>query len=339
MRDSQLYIPYAESKTIKGIQFNWSSHKRIAPGSDNWPLTWADDDHQYTTFGDGGGFEGSNKIGRTSLGIGRVEGTKDDYKGFNVWGGYNAENPSQFTGKSWGIVCVDGILYMWRSGKASHDCYEFQQLFMSENHGATWRETGVEFKIEDFRRSRGFFVPTFLQFEKDYSGARDNYVYIYATELKSLIWELQVPGEISLIRVPRDKIAIREQYEFFAGFENDIKPIWSYDVEKRRPVFYDVNGAMRINAVYNPALEKYLLISQHTARNYGWGIFEAPEPWGPWRTIYYEKEFPHYECKLVSYMSISPKWWGNDGHEFVMVFSGREHNDAWNSIEGSFLMR
>ena len=30
---------------------------RKAHDSDNWPLTWADDDKQYTAYGDGRGFE------------------------------------------------------------------------------------------------------------------------------------------------------------------------------------------------------------------------------------------------------------------------------------------
>ena len=33
----------------------------LAPGSDIWPLTWAADGHQYTTFGDGGGFGGTDQ--------------------------------------------------------------------------------------------------------------------------------------------------------------------------------------------------------------------------------------------------------------------------------------
>jgi hypothetical protein len=325
---------------MKGITFDWSSRIRLAPGSDNWPLTWAADGHQYTVFGDGGGFGGTNAQGRASMGIARIEGSRKSYTGYNVWGGKDAEHPATFTGKSWGIISIEGTLYMWRSGAASEDCFEFQKLYKSENGGASWEYTGVHFHVDSFARSRGFFVPTFLQFGQDYSGARDNYVYMYAPEIKSLVWELQIPGEIALIRVPKDNIASMEHYEFFAGKDEAGQPIWTNDGDKRRPVFYDANGTMRVNAVYNPGLKRYLLVSQHTARNYGWGIYEAVEPWGPWNTVYYSDCFvPNdWECKLVSYLSFSPKWWDNDGWEFVMVFSGREYNDAWNSVEGSFIL-
>ena len=33
---------------ITGITFDWSTWKLKADGSDNWPVTWSDDDNQYT---------------------------------------------------------------------------------------------------------------------------------------------------------------------------------------------------------------------------------------------------------------------------------------------------
>ena len=51
-----------------------ASHLRAAEGSDNWPVTWSDDDHQYAVWGDGGGFEGNESDGRASFGVARIEG-------------------------------------------------------------------------------------------------------------------------------------------------------------------------------------------------------------------------------------------------------------------------
>lgn len=79
--------PYPPSPVIKEVKFLWSTHERFAQGSDNWQLTWADDNHQYAPWGDGGGFGGTNSDGRVSLGVARVEGPWNDYQGFNVWGG------------------------------------------------------------------------------------------------------------------------------------------------------------------------------------------------------------------------------------------------------------
>jgi len=42
------------------------------------------------------------------LGFGRIEGDWKTYRSFNVWGGKDAENPAQLTGKSYGTICVGG---------------------------------------------------------------------------------------------------------------------------------------------------------------------------------------------------------------------------------------
>jgi len=86
--------PYPPSSVITDMSLDWSTHRRQAIGSDNWQLTWAQDDHQYGAWGDGGGFGGTNSNGRVGLGFGRIEGDWDNYRGFNVWGGKNPENPA-----------------------------------------------------------------------------------------------------------------------------------------------------------------------------------------------------------------------------------------------------
>ena len=94
--------PYSDSSVITGISFNWATHQEKAAGSDNFPVTWADDDHQYTAWGDGWGFAVSGT--KKSLGVSRVSGTKSSYSGTDLWSG---------DGKSYGIICINSILYMW----------------------------------------------------------------------------------------------------------------------------------------------------------------------------------------------------------------------------------
>lgn len=36
--------PYPPSPLIAGMELDWSTHERHAQGSDNFQLTWADDD-------------------------------------------------------------------------------------------------------------------------------------------------------------------------------------------------------------------------------------------------------------------------------------------------------
>ena len=83
-------------------------------------MTWCEDGHQYTSWGDGGGFGGTNNEGRVSLGFARIEGGYPDFSAFNVWGGVDAERPSEFGGKVTSMICINGNLYAWHSSGGRH---------------------------------------------------------------------------------------------------------------------------------------------------------------------------------------------------------------------------
>ncbi|MCH8062809.1 MAG: hypothetical protein IH861_09920, partial [Chloroflexi bacterium] len=42
--------PYPPSDVVTGIDWDFNSIVQLAPGSDNWPITWSDDDHQYPSW-------------------------------------------------------------------------------------------------------------------------------------------------------------------------------------------------------------------------------------------------------------------------------------------------
>ena len=90
--------PNPPSPVIKDIQWDFAHLIRKAPGSDLWPVTWADDGHLYTSWGDGGGFGGTNSRGRVSLGFARIEGPPTAFKAVNVWGGHRGANRATFRG-------------------------------------------------------------------------------------------------------------------------------------------------------------------------------------------------------------------------------------------------
>jgi hypothetical protein len=217
--------------------------------------------------------------------------------------------------------------------------YLYQRLYRSTNQGQSWQETGVEYTQSSFSDSRGFYCPTFLQYGKDYQGARDSYVYMYAPELKSSSWEVQKPGEITLMRVPRSGLSSRSQYEYFAGLDGGGSPVWTGDMNGRRPVFQDrENGVMTVSVSYNPGLGRYFLITEHTAGMRGnIGIYDAPEPWGPWTTVLFESGFGTPEIDATTFFwNFSNKWLSADGRDFTLVFTGVSSNDSWNTVRGRF---
>ena len=342
------------SPVIQDIQFDFSTLKKYACGSDIWAITWAGDNNQYTTWGDGGGFGGTNNDGRVSFGFARIEGEKDNYKGINVWGGKGAENPVQSafaTGKSHGLISIEGILYMWRSNVQDQNYMynSYHELYKSSNYAASWELTSVVFDFKD----RQFFVPTFLQFGKDYKDARDDFVYIYAPEAHNDVWDVQFPGEIALMRVPISDITNLKVYEYFAGLDVNDNPTWTKNIQKRRAVFSDsLNGVMRTSVSYNKGLNRYLLITQHRSRykgNDGYiGIYDAPTPWGPWTMVLFDNPWriglqnnkdpfcKSPDIKTV-YWNFSNKWLSDDGKQFVLVYTGPSP-DNWGTIEGEFII-
>ena len=328
-RTPQATPPYPPSSVITGVTWDFSSIVQLCPGSDNWPITWSDDDHQYTSWGDGGGFGGTNSDGRVSLGFARVEGGATNYTGINVWGGKNPENPATFGGKSYGIISVRGILYAWWGGGSDNTFTAETRMLISTDKSKTWTQSSWKFV-----RADNLYGGSFLNFGRDNAGARDNFVYSYFPRGSS--WGLHKPGRVDLARVPNDKIMDKAAYQWFAGLDGSGNPTWSATLANRQHAFEDPNGVRTTSVTYDPGLGRYLLTNQHTQVGTGsgtnqFGIFEAPEPWGPWRTVTYETNWAGGNGNISFYFA--PKWFSPDGKDFTMIYTKADH---WGSIRGRF---
>lgn len=347
--------PYPMSQQIAGMNIDWSTHQRHAPGSDNFQLTWADDGHQYGIWGDGGGFAGTNSNFRVSFGVARIEGDWDDYIGYDRSGHKeSAENEANLTGKSWAIICIKGVLYAWIhpdkvGGWGSwDDLFSESKLYASVDKAISWKPAEWAFTPED-----DLIGGAILQYGKNYKGAPDNYVYHYLVQPNILnndagrATSIQIPGKIFLLRVHKKMMMKRNAYEFFAGIEGET-PVWSQDVKDKKPVFVDKNGiGTPMGISYNPGLKRYLLSTQHSKPTAGLiGIFDAPNPWGPWSTVTYatsETWFGHDNSDIVPencfFWCFPTKWLSEDGRSANMVFTGGglgKNNDSFNTVRVRF---
>lgn len=311
-------------------------------------MTWAADDHQYTAWGDGGGFGGTNSDGRVSLGVARVEGPWNDFQGVNLWGGKNSERPAEFAGKSYGILSLDGVLYLWWVPDPLPHLVE-TRIAWSKDRGLSWERAAWAFTFED-----GLTIPTFLNFGKEYARARDDYVYSYAIrprygpkrsnspEAYPSGFDVHKPGAIDLLRVPKRHILNRERYEFFAGLDNNGQPGWTNRIKDRQPVFENPEGVgWNVSVTYNAGLGRYLLCTEFGRTHLGkLSIFDAPEPWGPWTTVVYEEDWGRGQIPLDTfYWSFPAKWISEDGRDFTFSFTGRSVNDSFNAVRGRFEIR
>jgi CubicO group peptidase (beta-lactamase class C family) len=310
--ESIISPPYPASPVIQSME--WAPVETIirrASGSDNWPITWGDDDNQYTAYGDGWGFEPKTKR-KLSLGIAKIVGSPDGFRGINV----RTKSGERFGqgangAKASGMLCVDGVLYMLVRNTGN------SQIAWSEDHGITWTWC-------DWKFTMSFGAPTFLNFAKNYGGARDDFVYIYSPDSDSAY---EPADRFVMARVPKDKIRKREAYEFYKSLNESAEPVWTKDIRDRGAVFIHPGRCYRSGISYNAGLRRYLwcqvLPLSPDARGPrfqgGFGIYDAPQPWGPWTTVFYTESWDVGPGETSSFPT---KWISADGKICHLLFSG-----------------
>jgi hypothetical protein len=310
---SKSAAPYPPSKVITGV--DWAAREAIvrrANGSDNWRLTWADDGHLYTAYGDGNGFVPMVPE-KLSLGLARVAGMPEAFTGVNLRSAtLEQKGQGQAGKKASGLLMVDGVLYLWvrNAGNA--------QLAWSKDHGKTWQWA-------DWKFTTSFGCPTFLNFGKDYAGARDGYAYVYSHDHDSAY---QPADRMVLARVPKGKITERDAYEFLAKLDAKNEPVWTKAISERGAVFTHPGRCYRGGVTYNAGLKRYLWCQiipgthgkkEDTRFEGGFGVYDAPEPWGPWTTVFFTEKWDVGPGETASFPT---KWMSPSGRTLHLVFSG-----------------
>ncbi len=323
------------SVVLTGLEFDFDRAVSLAPGSDNWPVTWAADGEQFTAWGDGGGFGGTDGKGRVSLGVGRIEGDHPDFTVRNVWGGVEAEAAATFQGKTYALLAVGKRLWMWVTPGSDTDGYKEARLAWSDDDGRSWSR--ADWAVDG---ATGLVKPAFLQFGAGYADARDDHVYAYFIERRGQPMRLAVhrPGAIHLLRAPRERLAERDAWSAFAGTAEDGETAWTETLSESRPVFTDERGVgWNVSVSYAKGISRYVLCTEHHQSFRGnLGFYDAPTPWGPWHSIaQYDGWGPPDADPQWFYGNFSNRW--ADGDEFVFIATGIGSCDRWLSVPGRFL--
>lgn len=307
----QSRAPYPASHVINSVE--WAPANTIirqASGSDNWPMTWADDDALYTAYGDGNGFAPFVPE-KLSLGFAKVTGTPGQLRGMNLRSSSGEQRGDGRTGKkASGLLMVDGVLYLWARNAGN------AQLAWSQDHAQTWTWC-------DWKFTESFGAPSFLNFGRNYTGAPDDYVYVYSPDAPTAY---DRADRLLLARVPKDRIRERPAYEFFVRLDEQGKPVWSRAIQDRGGVFTNRGAVYRTQVTYHAPSKRYLLntIGRGTDTRFhgGFGIFDAPTPWGPWTTAFFTDI---WDVGPGETNSFPPKWMSADGRTAWLVFSGDDH--------------
>lgn len=318
--------PYPPSPVISGIRWDATIIRR-ATGSDTWPLTWADDGNLYTAYGDGQGFDPKVPT-KLSLGFAKVASAPPSITGTNIRSASGEQTGDGATGKkASGLLMVNRTLYMWVRN-ADHNG-KHAQLAWSTDLAKTWTWSSWQFP--------DFGSVTFLNFGRNYAGARDGYVYAYSHDHPSAY---TAADRFILMRVPKDRITTRSAYRFFKGLDANGNPLWTQDITQRGAVFTHPGRCRRSGITYNAGLGRYLWWQQNstgtgadTRFDGGFGIYDAPQPWGPWTTVYYT---PDWDVGPGETGSFPTKWMSSDGRVLYLVFSG---NDAFSVRKATLTVR
>ena len=181
--------------------------------------------------------------------------------------------------------------------------------------------------------------PKFVDFGKNMEHSPDGKAYLvgYGAEendpkprYANLSW---ISGDqIYLTRVlPNiENINDESKYEYFAGYNKDGTPVWSYDFQDIKPLLEWNNNMGCVTITYNVPLRKYLMCVTDgwpTVAKMNSYILESDKITGSWKLVIYMKEFGEQGY----FLNFPSKFISEDGLTLWLCYSGN-FSQGWNNI-------
>jgi hypothetical protein len=311
---------------------------RYAAGCDSAEPTWAPDDQLYTSYGDCNGVTGTLTPSR-SMGYARIIGMAPDTLLFDdidtgaagapdidrtdSGSGLDATGNGKAGKKPSGMLHVAGRSYIWvrnitTAGTQSR--LKYTDTYNLAN--ATW--SWASWTLTEF----GY--PVFVQYGQDYAGG-GAYVYVVAHDSPSAYIGAD---RFVLMRVPVASILVQSAYEFFSGTAT--QPAWVSFANRasRTAIFRSKGRCLRNGMTHNAARGLYYWWQQipptkfdnHSQFFGGFGVYSAPNPWGPWIPVYYTERWDVGPGERGEFPT---KWMSSDAINSTGVmyleFSGDDH--------------
>src|SRR4029077_5605632 len=118
------------------------------------------------------------------------------------------------------ILMIGGVQYQWLGNVGN------SLLCQSRDHRQRW-EVG-------FKMDTSFASPAFLNFGRNYAGARDGFVYTYSQDGPSAY---QSDNGLLLAPVAKHRISDATAWEFYERLDAAGHPVWTSDIARRTAVF------------------------------------------------------------------------------------------------------
>jgi hypothetical protein len=351
-------IPFGKSKELIGILFTGiHSDYRAA---DTWYPSWASEDNLYSPWTDGqtDGM-GSSSGGRNAT-TGQAVMIGNDPLNLKIKAlGTTKGDPHPYEGRyPCGSLVYNGVWYygtycLGPSGSVMHDGMRWNWPVLgpipgfriSTDYGKTWTDTPHTPAKPLFPEPAKFMgplkigSPKFVDFGKNMEHSPDGKAYLvgYGAEendpkprYANLSW---ISGDqIYLIRVRPsiENINDESKYEYFAGHDNNGKPIWSYDFEDIKPLLEWNNNMGCVTITYNAPLKKHLMCVTDgwpTVAKMNSYILESDKITGPYKLVTYMKEFGEQGY----FLNFPSKFISKDGLTLWLCYSGN-FSQGWNNI-------
>jgi hypothetical protein len=231
------------------------------------------------------------------------------------------------------MLASDGRLYAWilSDGTAPVDV----RLATSDDLSLSWIRSAWAFPGV----AGGFYPLGFLNFGRDNTGTRDDFVYVYGKRWASG-GDPYAGTDSYLARMPRTAIEDTSTYEYFAGLNEVGAPLWASDFGQAAAVISDPDGIDAPGVIYHSGLQRYIASTAHAGQIQKLAVYDAPEPWGPWTTVVYHDNWGGLGSWESLGYRVPLKWIDPSDGTLWMVFSaGGAVLDAFNLVPGRLVLR
>jgi len=351
-------IPFRQSKEFLGVLFTGKhSDYRVA---DTWYPSWASDGNLYSPWTDGQTDGMRSSSGGRDAATGQALMIGDDPLNLKIKTlGTTKGDPHPYQGRyPCGSLVYDGVWYygtycLGPAGSVIHDGMKWNWPVLgpipgfriSTDYGKTWADTPHTPADPLFPEPAKFMGPVkigspkFVDFGKNMEHSPDGKAYLVAygadendakPRYANLSW---ISGDqIYLTRVVPgiDNINDESKYEYFAGYDEKGRPVWSHDFDSIRPLLEWNNNMGCVTITYNAPLKKYLMCVTDgwpTVAKMNSYILEADKLTGPWRLVVYMKDFGEQGY----FLNFPSKFVGRDGHTLWLCYSAN-FSQGWNDI-------
>jgi hypothetical protein len=351
-------IPFEQSNELIGILFTGvHSDYRAA---DTWYPSWASDDNLYSPWTDGqtDGMNSSSSGPNATTGQAVMIG--DDPVNLEIKAlGTTKGDPHPYQGRyPCGSLVYNGVWYygtycLGPSGSVEHDSMRWNWPFLgpvpgfriSTDYGKTWIDTPHTPAKPLFPEPKEFMGPVkigspkFVDFGKNMEHSPDGKAYLVGygavendpkPRYANLSWISGDQIYLTRVRPSIENINDESKYEYFAGYNNDGAPIWSYDFEDIKPLLDWNNNMGCVTITYNAPLKKYIMCVTDgwpTVARMNSYILESDKITGPWKLVTYMKAFGEQGY----FLNFPSKFIGKDGLTLWLCYSAN-FSQGWNNI-------